>query len=58
MPTPQRVYCDFSNGDGNFYQYIGNLMDNPNPIKFKGIDDLKEMCVKMGLEPVEILSKK
>jgi len=28
MPTPQRVYCDFSDGDGNFYQYIGNLMDN------------------------------
>ena len=25
MPSAERVYCDFTTGDGNFYIYYGNL---------------------------------
>ena len=54
MPGPARVYCDFDEADGNFYQYVGNLADKPNGIDFKTIQDLKDMCDKYGLYPVEL----
>lgn len=32
MPEAARVFCDFENADSNFYQYVGNFADKPNPI--------------------------
>jgi hypothetical protein len=37
MPGPARVYCDFTEGDGNFYQYIGNLAEKPTGVDFKTV---------------------
>ena len=37
MPEAARVFCDFENGDSNFYQYVGNFADKPNPISVKSI---------------------
>ena len=32
MPEPTRVYCDFDDGEGNFYLYQGNMADKVSSI--------------------------